>query len=107
MESRIDLYRKCVAICTATQLSSDDSVGRHNAAAMKMREIVLEPGASEELLPLLDEPESAKWLAFQLLELCEPTAEIREKCFEIIRRLAAGSNADALGARCWLRDFPD
>jgi hypothetical protein len=70
-----------------------------------MRKIVVEPGAEEELLPLLEEPEAAQWLAFQLLELCKPLPEVRARCLTIIRGIAAGSGADALGAEYWLRDF--
>ena len=105
MPSRIDRYRKCVATCSATEYGSGASVRRHNAAATKMREIVVEPGAADELLPLLGEPESAHWLAFQLLELCQPSPAVRERCLAIIRGLAAGSGAEALGAQFWLRDF--
>jgi hypothetical protein len=105
MASRIDRYRKCVATCSVTDYGSGASVRRHNAAANEMREIVVEPGAAEELLPLLDEPESAHWLAFQLLELCQPSAVVRERCSAIIRRLAAGSGAGAHGAQYWLDDF--
>jgi len=70
-----------------------------------MRQIASEPGAGQELLPLLDEPESAQWLAFQLLELCQLSPEVRERCLAIIRKLAAGSGADAVGAQYWLRDY--
>jgi hypothetical protein len=105
MASRIDRYRKCVATCAATAYGSGASVRQHNAAVDSMREIVIEPGAAEELLPLLDEAESAQWLAFQLLELCQPSPNVRERCLAIIRTLAAGSGADSLGARYWLRDF--
>jgi hypothetical protein len=70
-----------------------------------MRRIVVEPGAADELLPLLDEPESAQWLAFQLLELSQPATEIHERCLAIVRHLAAGAGAMALGAQYWLRDF--
>ena len=105
MASRIDRYRNCAATCAATTYGSGASIRQHNAAANEMRKIAAEPGAAEELLPLLDEPESAQWLAFQLLELCQPTAVVRERCLAIIRELAAGSGADALGAQYWLRDF--
>ena len=70
-----------------------------------MRQIVMEPGAAEELVPLLDEPDAGQWLAFELLELCKPSPDVREKCLAIIQSLAAGSGANALGARYWLRDF--
>jgi len=105
MASRIDRYRECAAICAATKYGSGASIRRHNSAATEMRRIVREPGAAEELLPLLAEAESGKWLAFQLLELCSPSLEVREKCLAIIRRLATGSGVDALGAQYWLRDF--
>jgi hypothetical protein len=105
MTSRVDRYRQCAAICAATSYGSGASIRRHNAAAREMRGIVVEPGAAEELLPLLDEPEPAQWLAFQLLELCKPASVVREKCLAIIHRLAAGSGADALGAQYWLCDF--
>jgi hypothetical protein len=105
MASRIDRYRKCAATCAATAYGWGASIRRHNAAANEMRRIVVESGADEELLPLLDEPESAQWLAFQLLELCQPSPDVRERCLAIIQKLAAGSSADALGAQYWLRDY--
>lgn len=70
-----------------------------------MRQIVMEPGAAEELVPLLDEPQAGQWLAFELLELSQPSGAVREKCLEIIQSLASGSGANALGARTWLREF--
>jgi len=105
MKSRLDRYRDCVATCAANAHGSGVSIRRHNAAVDRMRRIVVEPGAAEELLPLLNEPQAARWLAAQLLELCEPAPEVREKSLAIIRRLAAGSGVDAIGARYWLRDF--
>lgn len=105
MKSRTERYRKCVATCAATTYGSGAAVRRHNDAATEMREIMVEPGAAEELVPLLDEPEAARWLAFQLLELSEPSPAIRDRCLAIIRELAAGSSPEALGAQCWLRDF--
>jgi hypothetical protein len=64
------------------------------------------PQALAELLPLLDEPPSDQWLAFQLLELGKPDAAVAEQCLYIIRRLAEeGPPADAMGASMWLRDW--
>src|SRR5438874_1040584 len=105
MASRIDRYRKCAATCAATTYGSGAPIRLHNAAANEMRKIVAEPGAAEELLPLLDEPESARWLAFQLLELCQPSHVVRQRCLAMIQDLAAGSGSDALGAQYWLLDF--
>jgi hypothetical protein len=105
MASRVDRFRKYAAVCATTAYGSGASVRRHNAAAQQMRQLVMEPGAAEELVPLLDEADAGQWLAFALLELSQPLDAVREKCLAIIRSLAAGSGADALGARYWLRDF--
>jgi hypothetical protein len=107
MKTRIDRYRVCVATCGTVDYSSDASVSRFNAASDEMRRIASEPGAAEELLPLLDEPESAKWLAFQILELCAPGPDVRERCLKTVRELAAGSDADAMGAQMWLREHTE
>lgn len=104
-ETRIERYRQCAAICAATEYGAGDAITTHNAAAIEMGRIAAEPGADEELLPLLDEPESAKWLAFQLLELCSPVPEVAERCLRIIEELAAGSSTDAVGAQFWLKEF--
>lgn len=58
-----------------------------------------------ELLPLLEEPESARWLAHQLLEGCIVSSMVEQKCLEIIRSLATGSSAEALGEQIWLKDY--
>lgn len=110
MVSRIDRYRACAATCAATEYGSKGSVRQHNAAADRMRAIVAEayaagPSAVEELIPLLVEPPADQWLAFQLLELGKPEASVAERCLSIIRRIAVGSDADALGAEFWLRDW--
>jgi hypothetical protein len=96
MKSRLDRYRENAAICAATAYDSDASVRRHNAAANEMRRIVAEPGAAQELLPLLAEPQSTHWLAFQILELIEPLPEVRDKCLAIIRDLTERSGPEAL-----------
>ncbi len=105
MESRVDRFRKYAAVYAATAYESGASVRRHNTAAQEMRQITVEPGAAEELAPLLDEPDAGQWLAFGLLELSQPTDAVREKCLAIIQSLAAGSGANALGARFWLREL--
>ena len=63
------------------------------------------PQALAELLPLLGEPPSDQWLAFQLLELGKPELAVAERCLFVIRRLAFGRGADAMGAGKWLRDW--
>ncbi len=111
MASRIDQYRAFAATCSATDYASKPSVRQHNTAANRMRAMVAElyaagPQALAELLPLLEEPPSNQWLAFQLLELGKPDAVVAARCLSIIRLLASGQgSADAMGAGMWLRDW--
>lgn len=104
MLSRTERYRKCVATCASTDYASKDSLREHNNAATEMRRIASEPGAEVELLPLLDEPHAAEWLAFQAIELWHPSPEIRQRCVAIIQKLAAGSGLAAKGAKGWLQN---
>ena len=63
------------------------------------------PDAVAELLPLLEEPPSNQWLAFQVLELGNSEPGVAEQCLAVIRRMAAGSGAEATGAGIWLREW--
>jgi hypothetical protein len=110
MATRADRYRACAAICATVDYASRSSVRRHNLASDQMRALVGEayqvgPGALAELLPLLGEPPADEWLAFQLLDLGHPPPAISERCLALVRRKAAGSGPDAMGAEMWLRDW--
>jgi len=110
MALRIDQYRAFATTCAATDFASKRSVRQHNSAADQMRAMVAEvysagPEVLAELLPLLSEPPSDQWLAFQLLELGEPGVAVVERCLSVIRRVASGQSADAMGASVWLRDW--
>jgi hypothetical protein len=104
MESRVERYRAYTATCLATDYDSPASVRRHNRAADEMRRLVGEPGAVAELLPLLDEPTAARWLAFQLVESGGLSDDVIQRCLAVVRALAAGGDAEAMGARMWLRE---
>jgi hypothetical protein len=104
MHSRADHYRHYATTCSATDYGSASSVRRHNDAVDAMRSLAAEPGATGELSPLLDEPECARWLAFQLLESTDPSPPVAERCLAIIRRMADSRGVDAMGAREWLRE---
>jgi len=109
MASQIERYRTDSAICAATDQSSRAAVRRHNAAADRLRALVADayvagPEKVAELIPLLDEPPSDRWLAFQLLELGEPPPDCTERCIRVIQQIATGQDAGAMGARIWLKD---
>ena len=107
MPSPIHRYRRFAATCAATDYASRASVRRHNAAVDAMRRLAAEPGAVGDLSPLLDDPQSGPWLAFQLLELAHPSEPVVERCLAIVRKLAEGDGAEAMGARMWLREHAD
>jgi hypothetical protein len=94
-----------VAICQSTDYNQGTSILRHNAAVETMRELVSEPHAVQDLFPLLNEPQCAGWLAFQLLELTDLAPNVAEHCLAIISALAKGNDGDALGARMWLDEW--
>ena len=72
----IDEYRNCARICALVEYGDKESVKRNNQAVSRMYEMVQRvaiEGAEEikKLAMLLDEPESSKWLAHQLVEITE------------------------------------
>jgi len=110
MESRLEQFRRYAATCSTTDYSSPRSVKKRNAAVEQMYKLVEEAATSgetgiSELVPLLDEPASALWLAHQVLEKCSISKVIERRCLEIIKTAAAGKGADALGEQMWLRDY--
>jgi hypothetical protein len=108
MITRVERYRACATICAATDYTSKRSVTEHNAAARQLDRIVEEAasvGALSELFCLLDEPESAKWLAHQLLEQSHVPETLEQRCLQIIQELTKGAGANAYGEQIWLREY--
>lgn len=54
------------------------------------------------LLPLLNEPTTANWLAFQILELADVNRFTEARCLSIIKSIAAGEGIEAMGSKTWL-----
>ncbi len=105
----ISEYRKCANVCSLIDYADKSSVKRSNKAVGKMYQIVQAannegPETVTELAALLNEPDCAKWLAHQLVERAAITKEIRNKCFAIVKTLAKGESAEALGERMWLKE---
>jgi hypothetical protein len=70
------------------------------------------PDAVAGLLPLLDEPTPAEWLAHHLVELAFIDLAIRAKCISIVKQLvvalrASGDGLNAMGEESWLQDYQD
>ena len=103
-KSRLEQYRAYADTCLSTDYTSPDSVDRHNRAADEMRRLTQEPGVAEDLAPLLDEPATAKWLAFHLLEAKIVQEDVRQKCLEIVLALTRRNDVEGLAAKMWLRE---
>lgn len=63
------------------------------------------PSEIERLAVLLDEKNSARWIAYQLLEVAELQSKIQKKCLRIIESYAKGDDAEAMGASLWLEEW--
>jgi len=106
----IEEYRACAAICAETNYSNKQSVRKHNQAVGKMYKIInvaISQGQEhvKALIPLLDEPLCAKWLAHHLLEKTIVEHGIEQKCLAIIESLASGNGPDASGEKFWLKNY--
>lgn len=111
-QTMIDKYRQYAEACAQTDYGDKKSVRRHNQSAAGMRKIVEDVAkkgadAIEKLFPLLNEPECANWLAFQLLELAEVNQFTEARCLRIIKDIAAGEGAEAMGTQVWLTRWKD
>lgn len=103
-------YRKCAEICRDTDFGSKQSVRNHNKAVNYMYKIVerVTLAGSEaiaELINLLDDEISSKWIAHHLIEKTKLDPANRIKCFKIIEKIANGDGPDAFGEQMWLEEW--
>lgn len=104
----IDEYRRCAATCSHTDYSDSASVELHNRCVERMYQLVnesIEGGTTHIFYPLLDDHISAIWISHHLVELSDLPPEVIQKCFTIVEARAAGSNAEALGERLWIKEW--
>lgn len=99
-------YRQLAADCAAIDYSDKRSVRANNRAVKRMYELIrgAAPAGDSfiaELAQLLDDPVCSSWMAHQLLECCEVSAEIERRCLRVIERLAEQS----MGERLWLKRY--
>ena len=109
----IEEYKTLAAICASTDFDDKQSVGRNNEAVKRMYAIIESLNVSPEhegvaeFTKLLDVEENKTnlWVATQLLERTSLDGETETKALNIIKKVAAGDSADALGFRYWLKDW--
>lgn len=106
----LDEYRRCAEICKNTDYGNKKSVKENNRAAKRMwqltEKVVKEgSGAIRLLASLLDDPLTKEWLAYQLLEKADLDADTEDKCFSVIREIAASNiPVNSFAAKKYLDD---
>ncbi len=87
-----------------TDYASPADVNEHNAAADKLRGIVLQAASASdielnELLSFLSDPNLRGWIAFALAGLSQVPPAQREHCISVIRELAEGEGPEPMAAQ--------
>lgn len=100
----------CSEICAQTDYGDMSTVRANNAAVSKMYKLVkaasdLGPDAVGKMAKLLDNPVASPWIAHQLIEKADISPATRDKCLSVIRKLAQGDSANAMGERMWLKEW--
>jgi hypothetical protein len=112
MESKIEKllseYVLCAEICNNTDYSINAEVKKHNDSVERMYQIVSEVNLMGEesinqFTQLLNDSNTSKWLAHQLIEKAIISEKLKTKCIDIIKELAKENSANGLGEKIWLQ----
>ena len=103
-------YQKCAETCHNTDYGNRNSVRKHNEAVDQMYKIVENASNSDsdaisDLISLLEDEMTSKWIAHHLVEKGKIDRDTRKKCIKIIKRLAKGDSAYAFGEKTWLKEW--
>lgn len=110
MNTLIKEYLDCVEVTVSINLLDKKSIKKNNHAVDKMYSIIrnaAKKGNDEinHFFPLLKDPKTSKWLAHQLVEICELPKEIEDQCFSIVYNLAKSNSANEMGEAYWLEEW--
>ena len=103
----LNQFRQLAANCERTDYGDPASVERHNQNVERMQQIVCDSVAEnrlDELLPLLDDVQTGRWLAPQLVDLDPQGPALKNRCLKVLRRIAEDQAADSLGIKMWLAE---
>ena len=97
-------------VCSETDYSEPSSVKRNNQAVDRMYEIVNSLVGDDSILEfskLLDESNYNvnEWAAIHMLEKLDLDRKIERKALRIIKSVAKGNSAKAMGFESWLKRF--
>ena len=113
IESLKEEYLKLTKICAETDYSNKKSVRKNNSAVSKMYviiDIISKNNSRNEIqifseLLSISENKTNIWVAAQMLERLVVDKETERKALEIIKRIANGDDAEAMGFQSWLADY--
>lgn len=109
----IEEYIKLTKVCAQTDYSEKKSVKKHNKSVDRMYEIAEKIGHEDtpvtinDFIRLLDisENKTNVWAAVHLLERMPVNSKAELKALAIIKEIAKGDNAEAMGFQSWLDDY--
>ena len=113
IESLIEDYKRQTKICHATDYVEMDSVKRNNKAVDRMYEIVEliskrnNSSEIEKFSKLLKDNENRTnlWSSVHLLEKLNSDKRTKKEALKIIKKVAKGESAEAMGFQLWLKEY--
>jgi len=109
----IEEYIELTKACSQTDYSDKKSVRNHNKSVNRMYEIVESIGREDtsasinDFNRLLDISENGTnvWAAVHMLERLRVDSKTESKALQIIKQIAKGDSAEAMGFQSWLDDY--
>ena len=109
----IEEYIELTKVCSQTDYSDKKSVRNHNKSVDRMSKIVERIGREDtsetfnDFYRLLDIPENGTniWAAVHMLERIPVDSITESKALQIIKQIAKGDSAEAMGFQSWLDDY--
>ena len=115
LDELINEYKKLPQLCFNADYADKKALKRNNDSALRMYEIVglvrdhYGADGLREISALLDieDYQTNRWLATQLLERVKLDDEIMVKALSIIKQVAEGDDPSAIGFQIWLQNWND
>jgi succinate dehydrogenase flavin-adding protein (antitoxin of CptAB toxin-antitoxin module) len=109
----IEEYIELTKICAETDYSDKKSVKKHNKSVDRMYEIAEKIGYEmtdetiDDFKSLLDIKDNKTniWAAVHMIERIPIDKKTENKAIDLIKEIAKGDTAEAMGFRYWLDDY--
>ncbi|WP_298755225.1 hypothetical protein [uncultured Psychroserpens sp.] len=106
-------YLKLTKICAETDYADKKSVQKNNSAVNEMYKILDLISESENQIEIqkfaellnVEKSRTNLWVATQMLEKLNVDQKTEKRALNIIKSVANGSGADAMGFQSWLSEY--